>query len=72
MSKQNKINYQLELAKKVIEKLNYTFVIKPYSILIHHPIKGKIEYYPKSDKLQIHKENTWLDNGLTELKNLNN
>ena len=42
----------------------------PHSIVFHVDSKGICEYFPKKDRLHIRSTNTWLDNGLTEIKKL--
>lgn len=43
---------------------------KDYSVVSDIPKLGAITYYPKSNKLQVHKNNTWIENGFIYIKNL--
>lgn len=39
-----------------------------HSVLADIPKLGSVTYYPKSNKLQIHKGNKWIENGFYFIK----
>lgn len=56
--------------KDLLEMNELLFEEKDYSIVADLPKLGNITYYPKSNKIQVHKTNTWIENGFIYTKNL--
>ena len=56
--------------KDLLEMNELLFEEKEYSIVSDLPKIGTITYFPKSNKLQVHKTNEWIDNGFIYVKNL--
>lgn len=56
--------------KDLLEMKELIFEEKKYSIVSDIPTIGTITYYPKSNKLNIHKSNKWIENGFIYIKNL--
>jgi len=58
--------------KDLLEMNELLFEEKDYSIIADLPKIGSVTYYPKSNKMQVHKTNTWLENAFIYTKNLLN
>ncbi len=56
--------------KDLLEMNELLFEEKEYSIVSDLPKIGTITYFPKSNKLQVHKTNDWIENGFIYVKNL--
>ena len=56
--------------KDLLEMNELLFEEKEYSIVSDLPKIGTITYYPKSNKIQVHKTNEWIENGFIHVKNL--
>lgn len=56
--------------KDLLEMNELLFDEKDYSIVCDLPELGTITYYQKSNKLQVHKTNKWIENGFIHVKNL--
>jgi len=56
--------------KDLLEMNELLFEEKEYSIVCDLPEIGTITYYPKSNKIQVHKTNGWIENGFIYVKNL--
>lgn len=54
--------------KDLLEINELMFEEKQYSIVSDIPKIGTITYYPKSNKLNIHKSNKWIENGFIYIK----
>ena len=58
--------------KDLLEMNELLFEEKDYSIVTDLPKLGTITYYPKSNKIQVHKANFWIGNGFIYTKQLLN
>jgi hypothetical protein len=56
--------------KDLLEMNELIFEEKDYSIIADLPKLGSVTYYPKSNKIQVHKTNIWIENGYIYVKNL--
>jgi len=56
--------------KNLLEMNELLFEEKDYSIVSDLPKIGTITYYPKSNKIQVHKTNEWIENGFIYIKTL--
>lgn len=55
--------------KDLLEMNELLFEEKDYSIVADLPKLGIVTYYPKSNKIQVHKTNVWKDDGFYFVKN---
>ena len=46
------------------------YQVKPNNIIADIPTLGQITYYYKTDKIQVHKDNTWLSEGFYVIKDI--
>jgi len=53
----------------MLEMKELIFEEKDHSIIADLPNIGTASYFPKSNKLQIHKGNKWIENGFYYVKN---
>ena len=56
----------------LLEMKELIFEEKDHSIIADLPNIGTTSFFPKSNKLQIHKGNKWVENGFYYVKNLLN
>ncbi len=55
--------------KDLLETNELIFIEKEFAVLVDLPTLGACTYYPKANKLHIHKDNKWELNGYYYTKN---